>query len=83
MVEFFYVDSRAGKVSVVGSFNQWSPDTHVMEKNGDRWFLEVPLPPGRYEYAFLINDRIWRADPTALVKEHNGFGETNSILIVE
>jgi 1,4-alpha-glucan branching enzyme len=83
VVEFFYFDSRARKVSVVGSFNQWSPDAHVMEKHGDRWSLEVPLPPGRYEYAFLIDDRVWKADPSSLVKENSGFGASNSILIVE
>jgi hypothetical protein len=83
VVEFFYFDSRARKVSVVGSFNQWSPDAHLMEKNGDRWSVEVQLPPGRYEYAFLIDDRVWKADPSSLVKEKSGFGASNSILIVE
>jgi hypothetical protein len=83
VVEFYYFDSHAEKVSVVGSFNQWAPDAHVMEKDGDRWSLQVLLPPGRYEYAFLIDDRVWKADPASLVKEKSGFGVTNSILILE
>ncbi len=83
VVEFYYFDSRAEKVSVVGSFNQWAPDAHVMEKDGDRWSLQIPLPPGRYEYAFLIDDRVWKADPASLVQEKSGFGASNSILVVE
>jgi hypothetical protein len=83
VVEFTYFDSHARKVSVVGSFNQWSPDAHVMERSGDRWSLEVELPPGRYEYAFLIDDRVWKSDPGSLVNERSGFGPSNSILIVE
>jgi hypothetical protein len=54
-----------------------------MENKGDWWSLEILLPPGRYEYAFLIDDRIWKADPLSLVKEKNGFDELNSILILE
>jgi 1,4-alpha-glucan branching enzyme len=83
VVEFLYVDPKALKVSVVGSFNDWAPNAHVMENKGDWWSLEILLPPGRYEYAFLIDDRIWKADPLSLVKEKNGFDELNSILILE
>jgi len=82
-VTFIYADSQAKKVCLAGSFNQWSARTLCMEKEKAVWRVNVPLPPGRYPYLFLVDDQTWRLDPGAPLTEDNGFGSKNSVLIVE
>ena len=82
-VVFTYIDDRAQKVCIVGSFNQWSFLSHCMNKDRNTWTLRLSLPPGRYPYLFLIDDQISKLDPGAALTEENGFGTKNSVLVVE
>ena len=82
-VKFTYQDDRAQKVCIAGSFNQWSPRSHCMTKKNKIWTLTLSLPPGRYPYLFLIDDRISKLDPGTPLTEENGFGTRNSVLVVE
>jgi len=82
-VVFTYLDGQAQKVCVTGSFNQWSSQSHCMKKDKNTWTLELSLPPGRYVYLFLVDDRISKPDPGAVLTEESGFGTRNSILVVE
>lgn len=82
-VQFIYPDAKARSVCVAGSFNGWSRDSSCMKKYDGTWSLEMTLAPGRYAYLFVIDGHLWRPDPGAFLNESNGFGETNSILIVE
>jgi len=74
----------ARTVAVAGSFNRWDPNDHPLsgpDRHG-RWAVTVPLPPGRYEYLFVIDGTIWVLDPAAPSVD-NGLGERNSIVTVE
>jgi len=82
-VVFTYMDDQAQKVCIAGSFNQWSPQSHCMNKDKNTWTLKLSLSPGRYPYLFLIDDRISKLDPGAGLTEESGFGTKNSILVVE
>lgn len=82
-VKFLYRDSRAQRVCVTGSFNEWSPHAHCMKRESDVWSITVLLSPGRYQYLFLIDDKVRKKDPGALLAQYNGFGEENSVLVVE
>lgn len=82
-VRFTLIAPGAGSVCVAGSFNGWSRQSHCMRREGGTWAVSVPLPPGRYEYAFVVDGDIWQADPGATLSEESGFGRKNSILIVE
>ncbi|UJX41122.1 glycoside hydrolase family 13 [Desulfovibrio sp. JY] len=75
----------ARHVAVIGSFNDWMPGRHVMHKapGGDVFTLTVHLPAGRYVYAFLVDGTILKPDSSALLQEDDGFGHTNSVLIIE
>jgi len=80
-VEFVVYDPDAESVVVVGDFNAWEP-TSLADENGDGiWTAAIPLPPGRYEYAFVIDGRWWGQDPRAdeYVKT---FGQFSSVLYV-
>lgn len=82
-VKFVYPDSRAQKVCVMGSFNEWSSGAHCMKREGDGWSVTVFLAPGRYQYMFLIDGNIRQQDPGALLTQDNGFGDANCVLVVE
>ena len=68
----------ADNVAVVGNFNAWE-GTALSDPDGDGiWTAIIPLSPGRYEYAFIIDGRWWGQDP--LADEYiQSFGEYSSI----
>jgi 1,4-alpha-glucan branching enzyme len=82
-VRFVFIDARAASVCLSGSFNQWSPQSHCLQRNGSTWSITVPLGLGRYQYGFVIDGEDWQADPGAILAEESGFGRFNSVLIVE
>uniref|UniRef100_I2PZZ8 1,4-alpha-glucan branching enzyme n=1 Tax=Desulfovibrio sp. U5L TaxID=596152 RepID=I2PZZ8_9BACT len=75
----------ARQVVVMGSFNNWDPARHVMRKapGSDLFTLTVTLPRGRYVYAFLVDGVLLQPDAGALIQEDDGFGNTNSVLVVD
>ena len=55
----------AKSVAVVGDFNGWTP-TPLSDPDGDGiWTARISLPPGRYEYAFIVDGHWWGRDPLA------------------
>jgi 1,4-alpha-glucan branching enzyme len=78
-VSFHYFDLTAREVAIAGSFNYWQPQP--LHKRGEDWFLELILPPGKYEYRFLI-DGEWKDDPLAAAYVKNPYGTLNSVLMV-
>ena len=70
-------------VCLSGDFNDWSPNTHCLERNGDIWKIKLFLSPGRYKYAFILDGTHWTPDPNAFLVENDGFGMKNSVLIIE
>jgi hypothetical protein len=83
-VRFALVAPSAGNVSVVGDFNGWNPTSLPLRRSGDgrTWEVVVPLPPGRYAYAFMVDGRISR-DPVAPQSSGDDFGVANSIVLVK
>jgi hypothetical protein len=83
-VTFTLSYQRAERVSVVGSFNQWNPASHKMHQLGNRntWVLELRLPAGRHEYAFLVDGKMVVPDQSSPFYQSDGFGNRNSVLFV-
>lgn len=55
----------AKTVAVVGNFNAWE-GTDLSDPDGDGiWTTSIPLSPGRYEYAFIVDGRWQGHDPRA------------------
>jgi len=46
------------------------------------WVVTVPLPPGRYRYAFLVDGTTWVPDPDAPRTIDDDFGRPNSVLTI-
>lgn len=66
---------EAGRhISVVGDFNGWAPNRHVMRPNEDAGVQEIliPVPAGRHRYRVVIDGR-WEVDGYNTL---DGLGET-------
>ncbi len=84
LVTFTYADPGANAVSVVGSFNGWSPETHRLQKTTEgAWELTLSLAPGRYSYRFLIDQKKQVLDPSTELTEPDGYGGKNSVVVVK
>lgn len=81
-VEFALVEPGARAVSVVGEFNGWDPNKQPMTREGGVWKARVALPPGVYEYQFVVDGHLWVPDPAAAASADDGFGRVNSVVHV-
>jgi 1,4-alpha-glucan branching enzyme len=74
---------KARNVCIAGTFNDWSPEKAWMQEAGaGRWIKELRLPPGQYEYQYVVDGK-WINDPRAVKSTPNAFGGRNSVLVVE
>jgi 1,4-alpha-glucan branching enzyme len=70
-IEFNRPSART--ISIVGTFNEWRPGATRMASLGDgRWFKELMLKPGIYEYQLVV-DGEWMLDPRASETVSNPF----------
>lgn len=81
-VRIEFHDEQAQSVSIIGTFNNWNTEgTHMLRVQPGRWLRMLFLPPGRYEYLFLVDGRCV-ADPHAIENVPNVYGCMNSVLSV-
>lgn len=82
-VEFVVDRCGAEQVCICGDFNGWQPDglRLVGDADGGLWIKKLNLPPGRYEYKFLV-DGEWVHDSNARENVPNRFGSLNSVIKV-
>ena len=53
----------------------------MIDENGDGvWTLFLTLPPGVYEYKFIVNHDLWIPDPNNPERVPDGFDGENSVL---
>ena len=81
--QFVLVAPAARVVSVVGDFNDWNLAATPLarEAGGGVWWVTVPLTPGRYRYAFVVDGTMWRPDPDAPAAPDE-FGRPNSVVTI-
>jgi anti-sigma factor RsiW len=78
-VELQLASIQARSVAVAGDFNGW--DAVTMKKGEDGVFrAQLALPPGRYQYAFLVDEQTWVPDPRAATIVDSGYGGADSVL---
>ncbi|MCA9998346.1 MAG: isoamylase early set domain-containing protein [Anaerolineales bacterium] len=68
---------QAQEVALLGEFNEWNPESHVMKQLKDGSFsLSVSLPAGQdYRFRYLLDGARWENDWEAddyVVNEHGG-----------
>ncbi|MDG1261158.1 MAG: aspartyl protease family protein [Flavobacteriales bacterium] len=75
-----YTDQDAKEVILAGSFNDWNEHAIQMKKEGNLRKAEVVLPPGNYEYKFIVDGK-WTLDPRNEI--HSGSGDFENNVHVE
>ena len=75
---------EAHTITLIGEFNGWGSTREVALRPQGKgiWTVEVPLPPGRYQYAFLIDGKDMATDPRAEQQVNDDFGRKNAVLTV-
>jgi 1,4-alpha-glucan branching enzyme len=77
-----FVNRQASRVAIAGSFNNWRPSVTPMVPMGGGWWAKgLVLPPGRYEYRFVV-DNCEMPDPNAPETVRSFDGRVNSVLVV-
>ena len=73
----------AREISVIGTFNNWEAGATPMERDENGiWTARFFLRAGRYTYKFLVDGKTRLPDPNSTMREADGFGGENSVLIV-
>jgi 1,4-alpha-glucan branching enzyme len=74
---------KANEVFLMADFNKWDKKVHRMKKNNNgTWNKMVIIPPGRYEYKYLVDGEWWN-DPNNQEVCHNQHGTMNSVITVQ
>ena len=84
VTRFVLVAPEARSVHVTGDFAAWSADGIPLQdlRGSGIWTVDVPLDPGTYQYTFIVDGTEWRPDPGAVAQVDDGFGQTNSLVVV-
>lgn len=76
-------EPQAQTVVVVGDWNNWNPQVDYLAKASPEgpWVIDMQLKRGQeYRYQFVIDGKIWKADPLAYLQVDDGFGGKNSVI---
>ncbi|MBI2404081.1 MAG: glycoside hydrolase family 13 [Gemmatimonadetes bacterium] len=84
LVRFQLAAPDAHDVSVSGSFNGWTAPGIALRRSvvPGLWVVTLPLPVGEHQYLFRVDRAQWVPDPGAHAQVDDGFGRTNSVLVV-
>jgi 1,4-alpha-glucan branching enzyme len=81
-VRFSLVRPDARTVALAGSFNEWSPVSHLLSRQASgAWTIVVGLPPGEHPFMFVVDGQ-WVSPPVADDYADDGFGKRNGIVVV-
>ncbi|MFH0839159.1 MAG: isoamylase early set domain-containing protein [Candidatus Omnitrophota bacterium] len=73
----------AQKVAIVGDFNNWDTERHLLKKDkAGVWSIRLRLAAGWHEYRFMV-DGVWQDDPYCLNFISNNVGGRNCVIVVE
>ena len=83
IVTFVLVAPGARSVALAGDFDEWDRSRMPLRRGAPGlWTLDVPLPPGRYQYAFVVDGDRFVADPSAPPAVGDDFGQPTSVVTV-
>ena len=84
VVRLVFDHRNAKHVAVIGDFNNWQKGAAEMRRvpGTSLWAIEIPLQEGLYRYAFLIDEKEWKADPLSQVTLKDDFGQDNSLIVL-
>lgn len=71
---------NARVVTLAGTFNSWDSRHVLCGRVEDSWICRIDLAPGKYLYKFVV-DEDWILDPDNPLREDDGSGNVNSVII--
>jgi 1,4-alpha-glucan branching enzyme len=81
-INFLFLAPEAKHVSILGDFNNWSPNANPLKKGPDGgWSTQVPLKHGHHRYVFLV-DGVRTLDPRAQGVSRDDNNERVSLMAV-
>jgi serine protease AprX len=82
--QFVYYHLHAHTVALIGEFNGWLPGEAAFRRERPGvWRAGLRgLAPGRYRYKFLVDGLHAVDDPENPLKEPDGYGGLNSVLVI-
>lgn len=81
-VVFRFLGEKVQKVTVMGDFNDWDPESHPLEQQFDgSWRGEISLAHGHHHYLFCVDGKP-TLDPKAQGLARNERGEKVCLLSV-
>lgn len=85
VVEVTLTAPQAVSVAIAGDFNGWNYQSTQMVRAGHEglWKARLKLPPGVYQYSFVLDGTTWVSDPLAKTMLDDGYGGKNSVFIVD
>lgn len=83
-VKIYFYCPPARKVAMTGDFNGWDSVGVPLKRAGKPglWTTELRIPPGAYSYNFIVDGEVLVPDPNSDNQMPDGYGGTNSILLV-
>ncbi len=83
VVTFVLLAPEARTVALAGDFDGWDAARLPLQRGASGlWTVDVPLRPGRYQYAFVVDGRRFVADPAAPRAVGDDFGQPTSVVTV-
>jgi len=77
----YKAEGKNRKIYLAGNFNNWNKeDSNYLLKDDDGdgiWSITVKLPPGTYQYKYVIEGTNWVKDPYSPGDAPDGFGGRN------
>lgn len=56
-IQFRFMSSKANIVSIIGDFNDWSPQPLKKIKN-NAWEISLKVKPGNYKYNYIVDGKV-------------------------
>lgn len=80
-VRFRFELPGAERASVVGTFNDWDPESGRLERVDGAFVGSFEVPPGRHDYALIVDGEPRRPEGASRYVS-DGFGGENAVLVV-
>ncbi len=83
-VKIYFYCPPARTVALTGDFNGWDSEGIPLRPAGKPglWTADLRLPPGAYTYNFIVDGEVLVPDPNSANQMPDGYGGTDSILLV-
>ena len=82
-VKFSFKTDNADSVQIRGLNSDWETSVIMTRKKDGSFTADVTLPKdSRHQFKYLVDDKQWLNEPEADSQEPNGFGGSNSVIVL-